>query len=183
MRIDRTKVTKSVRFEVFKRDGFRCVYCGADPSTGPLHVDHVEAVANGGTNEPDNLVTACEPCNLGKSDVPLGERQARRRGDLDTESASDHAEQLRAFLEAQRAKADAEKQLVEALIDVWAERDGGYYPVDFEARMPGLIREWGYENMRLAIGLATAYRHRLTQAKWKIMYGVLRRWREQGHVS
>jgi len=28
---DRTPISKRVRFEVFKRDGFQCQYCGASP--------------------------------------------------------------------------------------------------------------------------------------------------------
>ena len=67
----RKAIPKGVRFDVFKRDRFTCVYCGATPPNVLLHVDHVIAVANGGSNSIDNLVTACQPCNLGKSDKPL----------------------------------------------------------------------------------------------------------------
>lgn len=62
----RKALSKRVRFEVFKRDAFACQYCGAHPPSVVLHVDHIEAVANGGENDMDNLITACEPCNLGK---------------------------------------------------------------------------------------------------------------------
>lgn len=180
MKVSREKVTKSVRFEVFKRDGFRCVYCGADPSMCVLQVDHVVAVANGGLNEPDNLVTACGTCNLGKSDTPLDRHQAKARGDLDPDAALDHAEQMRAFLQSQRAKADAQKQLIDELADFWADNDGGFYPADFDTRMPGLLREFGYDGMRRAIEIALGYRGKRTIQKWKLMYGVLRRWRETG---
>lgn len=67
----RQPLSKRTRFDVFKRDGFVCQYCGAHPPTVVLHVDHVVPVAEGGKNDIDNLVTACESCNLGKSDVPL----------------------------------------------------------------------------------------------------------------
>lgn len=62
----RKAISKRVRFEVFKRDAFACQYCGAHPPGVLLHVDHILAVANGGTNAMDNLVTSCLPCNLGK---------------------------------------------------------------------------------------------------------------------
>lgn len=62
----RIGIPKMLRFEVFKRDGFCCQYCGAHPPSVKLHVDHIVPVAFGGTNDIDNLVTACEPCNLGK---------------------------------------------------------------------------------------------------------------------
>jgi 5-methylcytosine-specific restriction endonuclease McrA len=32
-----------------------------------LHVDHVVSLAAGGASTEDNLLTACEECNLGKS--------------------------------------------------------------------------------------------------------------------
>jgi len=67
----RKPISKRVRFEVFKRDSFTCQYCGAHPPEVILEVDHVHAVANGGSDEIDNLVTACEPCNRGKSAEPL----------------------------------------------------------------------------------------------------------------
>jgi hypothetical protein len=63
---NRIALGKKMRFEVFKRDGFTCVYCGGQPPKVVLHCDHVVAVANGGTNDIDNLVTACDACNLGK---------------------------------------------------------------------------------------------------------------------
>lgn len=62
----RKAISKKTRFEVFKRDAFTCLYCGAHPPGVLLHVDHFIAVAAGGGNSMDNLVTACEPCNLGK---------------------------------------------------------------------------------------------------------------------
>lgn len=69
--MSRKQVSTRRRFEVFKRDGFKCQYCGAHPPDAILHVDHIEAVANGGTNDMDNLITACASCNMGKSAVPL----------------------------------------------------------------------------------------------------------------
>ena len=69
--MSRKPLGKRVRFEVFKRDGFLCVYCGAHPPAVLLEVDHVIPVAGGGGDEIDNLVTSCQPCNAGKSAVPL----------------------------------------------------------------------------------------------------------------
>lgn len=73
MATNRIAVPKRVRFEVFKRDGFSCQYCGAHPPSVILHLDHINPVAHGGKNDIDNLITACEPCNLGKSDKLLSD--------------------------------------------------------------------------------------------------------------
>jgi len=67
----RKSLSKKTRFEVFKRDGFVCQYCGSKPPSVVLHVDHIVAVAAGGGNEMDNLVTSCSSCNQGKSDRDL----------------------------------------------------------------------------------------------------------------
>lgn len=69
----RDPLPQSVRFDVLRRDNFSCRYCGKTSGTGvTLHVDHKVAVANGGTNLPDNLVTACSDCNFGKGTKGAG---------------------------------------------------------------------------------------------------------------
>lgn len=62
----RKSLSKKLRFDVFKRDEFQCVYCGAHPPSVVLQIDHIHPVAEGGSNEIDNLITSCQPCNLGK---------------------------------------------------------------------------------------------------------------------
>jgi len=52
------------RFLVFKRDRYRCRICGR--SGVELEVDHILAVAQGGTDRLDNLQTLCFDCNRGK---------------------------------------------------------------------------------------------------------------------
>lgn len=64
--IKRKPLSKKTRFEVFKRDGFICGYCGSHPPAVVLEVDHILAVANGGDNSIDNLLTSCFDCNRGK---------------------------------------------------------------------------------------------------------------------
>lgn len=63
-------VTKRVRYEVIRRDGSRCRYCGRSVDDGAkLTVDHVKPVALGGSDDPTNLVAACLDCNIGKASV------------------------------------------------------------------------------------------------------------------
>lgn len=59
-------IKPSLRFRVLKRDNFACRYCGRGPRESVLHIDHVKPVDAGGTNDIDNLRTACVDCNLGK---------------------------------------------------------------------------------------------------------------------
>lgn len=64
-------VTKRTRFEVLRRDGFACQYCGtkATESGDGLTIDHVVPVSLGGADDPANLVAACRECNAGKSSI------------------------------------------------------------------------------------------------------------------
>src|SRR3954468_5556068 len=54
------------RFNVFLRDRFRCQYCGKKFPTSELTFEHVIPRAAGGTTAWDNIVAACDPCNLKK---------------------------------------------------------------------------------------------------------------------
>jgi hypothetical protein len=59
-------VWSAIRANIFKRDDFTCRYCGARGVR--LECDHVIPVSVGGSHEPNNLVTACFPCNRKKRD-------------------------------------------------------------------------------------------------------------------
>lgn len=63
----RRLMTDSLRYDILRRDGFRCQICGATAQDGwKLHVDHIIPVSKGGKTEPSNLRTLCERCNMGK---------------------------------------------------------------------------------------------------------------------
>jgi hypothetical protein len=64
---ERAKMTSQLRYQIIKRDGYRCRACGYAVQDGArLHVDHITAVANGGRTVPENLQTLCAACNIGK---------------------------------------------------------------------------------------------------------------------
>jgi hypothetical protein len=63
---ERAKVTKSVRYDILKRDKFQCVLCGATGKTAELVVDHIVPIAKGGSSDMKNLRTLCEVCNQGR---------------------------------------------------------------------------------------------------------------------
>jgi hypothetical protein len=64
----RAALSLKVRWDVLKRDDYRCVRCGARPPGVELEVDHVLPVSRGGSNDLANLQTLCRPCNQGKKD-------------------------------------------------------------------------------------------------------------------
>lgn len=63
-------VSKSLRFQVLRRDNHTCRYCGRSAPEVRITVDHVVPSALGGTDAADNLVAACSDCNSGKSATP-----------------------------------------------------------------------------------------------------------------
>jgi 5-methylcytosine-specific restriction endonuclease McrA len=65
-----------MRFEVFRKDGFRCVYCGRSPKEDAiLQVEHIHPKSKGGDNDIKNYTTSCEECNVGKGDALLTEHE------------------------------------------------------------------------------------------------------------
>ena len=55
-----------LRQQVIERDDGICGICGFRVRPGQEHIDHVHPVHAGGTNDPSNLQTAHDSCNLRK---------------------------------------------------------------------------------------------------------------------
>ena len=75
------------RRNVFKRDHFTCQYCGVQPGTEELTVDHVLPRSQGGMSSWTNCVLACVACNKRKADrtpeqaaMKLRKKPVRRPG-------------------------------------------------------------------------------------------------------
>tara|TARA_R110002124_G_scaffold64985_2_gene177975 strand:- start:796898 stop:797572 length:675 start_codon:yes stop_codon:yes gene_type:complete len=54
------------RFNLFLRDKWSCQYCGKEYKSHDLTFDHVIPRALGGRTNWQNIVAACQPCNLKK---------------------------------------------------------------------------------------------------------------------
>lgn len=60
LRVPYRKIELS-RKNILRRDGFKCQYCGTTAPT--LTVDHIIPRSRGGSDQWDNLTTACVSCN------------------------------------------------------------------------------------------------------------------------
>lgn len=60
---------EDLRRAIFRRDGYTCAYCGHRGTSATLEVDHRVPVSRGGTDDPENLTTACWECNREKGDM------------------------------------------------------------------------------------------------------------------
>lgn len=82
MKKDRKKISKGMRYDVLRRDNFRCKSCGITPIDNPavkLHVDHIIPVSTGGETIMHNLQTLCSDCNLGKAAKTNNKRKTGKR--------------------------------------------------------------------------------------------------------
>ena len=55
------QISQEISWKVYRRDGYRCRYCGNDKV--PLTVDHLVLWEEGGPSIEENLTTACKKCN------------------------------------------------------------------------------------------------------------------------
>ena len=73
-------LTNKIRESVFEKDSWRCHYC--DKKTvrvrGKLQatVDHIVPVSDGGSDDLENLVTACRSCNSKKGTTDYAQYMA-----------------------------------------------------------------------------------------------------------
>lgn len=102
---ERKGISQKRRFDLFKRDGFTCQYCGRTPPAVVLEVDHIVAVSRGGGNTSDNLVTACYDCNRGKAagDLASVPQSLKERAELADERRKQVAAYERMLRKARKA--------------------------------------------------------------------------------
>lgn len=98
----RIAISKRVRFEVFKRDKFTCNYCGKSAPKVVLQVDHIEPVSKGGTNDLLNLITSCDACNAGKSNIELADDSVIAKQHLQITRLQERREQIELMFEWRR---------------------------------------------------------------------------------
>ena len=96
---ERKGITKSTRFEVFKRDKFKCQYCGRTAPDVILEVDHILPVAEGGGNDLFNLITSCRDCNRGKGKKKLDDESSIKKKTEELALMAVRKEQMEMMLE------------------------------------------------------------------------------------
>lgn len=64
-------IDQGISWNVYRRDGYRCRYCGKD--TVPLTVDHLVLWEEDGPSIEENLVAACRKCNKTRGNIQYGE--------------------------------------------------------------------------------------------------------------
>ncbi|WP_036486745.1 HNH endonuclease [Myxosarcina sp. GI1] len=62
----RINIPHTVRKYVLQRDEYQCQSCGKTAKEIELNIDHIIALAKGGSNDISNLQTLCRRCNQQK---------------------------------------------------------------------------------------------------------------------
>ena len=118
MMAKRKGMSKRLRYAVFERDGFTCRYCGHQPPTVKLVIDHMIPVSKGGTNDEANLLTSCEACNGGKSD-----KMPKRSAPTEAERlrmAQENLEQI-SVADLAREAAESRQRLSDEICEYWCQ--------------------------------------------------------------
>lgn len=168
-----------MRFEILKRDGFKCRYCGVTAFESLLQIDHVIPVSQGGDNSPDNLATACKDCNGGKSDIHLDESEL---GDgVDMGAAREHAAQVRELLAAAREVKEAQDEYVSFVLAEFKTRVFAL-PKDSLPALRSVIRIHTFAEMCNAMDATAIKKSQQNMTPYNAVlyfFGVLRRIRER----
>lgn len=149
----RKPIGKKVRFDVFKRDDFTCAYCGSTPPSVVLQVDHIHPVSQGGTNSINNLITSCQPCNIGKGATSLNMVPAS----LKEKAAivAEKEEQLKGFYAIMREKEqrlEDEMWVIAEIIDASIVKDG--IQISFARSIMRFLDSIGFYEVKEAAGIA-----------------------------
>ena len=163
----RTPIPKTVRFEVFKRDSFKCQYCGKSAPDVVLEIDHIKPVSKGGTNDIMNLVTACRDCNRGKTNRELSDKTTVQMQKKQLDELQDRREQLEMLVMWKEELAHETELEVDAINRMLAAETGSKLTDEGLTEARRLIKRFGFNEVSLALDIAlNHYYHALGYDAW-----------------
>jgi len=102
------------------------MYCGRKAPEVILEIDHIDPVANGGSNDILNLLSACKGCNAGKSDKQLTETAILDKQRAQLDELQERREQIDMMFKWQQGLASLEDDVIERLGKLWSDSVPGY---------------------------------------------------------
>ncbi len=152
----RKAISKRVRFEVFKRDGFKCQYCGRSAPDVLLHVDHIHPVAKGGSGDILNLATSCADCNSGKGDRALDDDSVLSRQRVQLQEANERLGQLKLMVSWREGLRKSLSSEVDAVAEAYGQACPGWSVNDTGRRtVTGHLKKHGLAAVLDAIDKAS----------------------------
>lgn len=144
---ERKSISKKLRFEVFKRDSFKCQYCGKSAPDVILECDHVVPVAEGGKTEMLNLITACRDCNRGKGKIRLSDNQAVDKQRKQLEEINERREQMEMVLQWKNELSKLKESQVVAVESLFTSITGKTLTDIGKTNIRKLINRFGFEEV------------------------------------
>lgn len=143
----REPIPKRLRFEVFKRDSFCCQYCGQSAPNVLLHVDHIKPVSLGGETEILNLITACESCNQGKSNIPLSENSEMIKKKKQLDDLNERKSQIEMLYEWQNELLSLEETILDNINKLIIKIIGQGYPEESKFILRKIVKKYSHEEI------------------------------------
>ena len=163
----RKQISKTVRFEVFKRDKFTCQYCGESAPNVILEIDHIIPVSKGGGNEIMNLITSCRDCNRGKTDKKLDDNASVMVQKKQLDTMQERREQIEMMVQWRQAL-EKETEIEVDAIDVYF-CDNTKWGLNEEDRrtIRKLIKRFGFSEVYTACEIAIEQYYHGTEYSWE----------------
>jgi len=166
-------ISKKLRFETFKRDGFICQYCGRRPPEIVLEVDHILSRKQKGKDSPENLITACFDCNRekGAKDLKIAPKTIQEKKEILKEKQL----QLKEFYKLQQSIQDSIQLDIINLGINWEKLPQGKESVSEHGRLSlkNLLRIFPNFEIEEAMEMAWMKNHIKDENKFKYMCGIL----------
>ena len=151
----RISLSKKIRFEVLKRDKFKCQYCGRSVDEVKLEVDHINPVAAGGGNDIINLITSCFDCNSGKSDRLLDDNSALMKQKNQLDLIQERREDIEMMLEWKNELLKQDDNLIQEISDFWEKKTVGYcLSENGKKGIKLLVKQFGFKEVIEAMDIA-----------------------------
>lgn len=139
----RKPLGKKLRFEVFKRDGFTCQYCGRMAPTVVLEVDHINPVKEKGTDNIMNLITSCFDCNRGKGCKTLSDNQVIKQQQDQLKEINEKRVQLQLMLKWKKELEKFDNEQVDIIEDIIEKATDNSFTETGRQNMIKTIKKYG----------------------------------------
>ncbi len=143
----RKGLSKKDRFEVFKRDGFTCQYCGREAPDIVLNVDHIKPVKSGGSNDMLNLITSCWDCNSGKKAIHLSDDTAVKKQKKQMKELQEKNEQLEMIIKWRDELQDIIKKEFEYVEEIFKSKTGYGFSASGKKTLKKQIKKHGIKRV------------------------------------
>jgi hypothetical protein len=139
-----------------------------------LHIEHIQPVAKGGSNDLLNLLTACSDCNHGKGDRLLSDDSAIVKQRKQLEELNERREQLEMLLDWKQELQKLTQKQIDAIEGFIAESDGGLCGGLYDSErktIADLIRRFGFTEVYEAAEIAY-YKYPFKWERLKVLGGI-----------